>query len=63
MSNEAVIDGVALAAEPYLVAGMIIGGTKDDAGYNQSQPVRSPHAPEGENFLREDPVRIERPGG
>lgn len=33
----AVIGGAALAAEPCLVVGMIIGGTKDDAGYNQSQ--------------------------
>ncbi len=33
----AVIGGLALAAEPCLVVGMIIGGTKDDAGYNQSQ--------------------------
>jgi basic membrane lipoprotein Med (substrate-binding protein (PBP1-ABC) superfamily) len=33
----ALVGGLALAAEPCLVVGMIIGGTKDDAGYNQSQ--------------------------
>ena len=32
-----VLGATAVAAQPCLTVGMIIGGTKDDAGYNQSQ--------------------------